>query len=425
MQILRQGSSGPMVGWVQQILSRLDCDPGEIDYIFGPRTAEAVKCFQRKNGLAADGIIGPDTWRALEPYISGNYEYTIKASDTFYEIARRMGITLDSLLAANPTADPYNLQVGQKILVPFMRRVVPENLRYSYQIMQLNISSLARRYPFIETGSAGQSVMGRTLYWIRLGKGKKCVFYNASHHANEWITSLVLMRFTEDFCYSYVNGVTVDGFSPSALYDDVSIYIMPMVNPDGVDLVTGATDKDSPEYKQAYAIRGNQVPFPSGWKANIRGTDLNLNYPALWQTARQIKFDLGYTSPGPRDYVGEAPFSEPESRAVADFTGNISPSLVLAYHSQGEIIYWKFSDYNPENSLQIAQRFSELSGYSVEDTPYNSAFAGYKDWFIQQYNLPGYTIEVGRGTSPLPLSQFSQIYRDNIGILSTAPTFAK
>ena len=43
--------------------------------------------------------------------------------------------------------------------------------------------------------------------------------------------------------------------------------------------------------------------------------------------------------------------------------------------------------------------------------------AGYKDWFIQTYNRPGYTIEAGYGVSPLPLRQFPTIYRDNIGIL--------
>ena len=64
------------------------------------------------------------------------------------------------------------------------------------------------------------------------------------------------------------------------------------------------------------------------------------------------------------------------------------------------------------------------SGYSVEDTPYASGFAGYKDWFIQDYNRPGYTIEVGLGESPLPLSQFDSIYRDNVGILTIGMTQA-
>ena len=53
----------------------------------------------------------------------------------------------------------------------------------------------------------------------------------------------------------------------------------------------------------------------------------------------------------------------------------------------------------------------------MEDTPTVSGYAGYKDWFIQDFNLPGYTIEAGLGENPLPISQFNQIYNDNIGIL--------
>ena len=67
--------------------------------------------------------------------------------------------------------------------------------------------------------------------------------------------------------------------------------------------------------------------------------------------------------------------------------------------------------------MEFGTQFANVSGYSLESTPYNSSFAGYKDWFIQNYNRPGYTIEVGLGTSPLPLSQFDKIYSDNLGIL--------
>ena len=100
-----------------------------------------------------------------------------------------------------------------------------------------------------------------------------------------------------------------------------------------------------------------------------------------------------------------------------NFTRNHDFKLTLSYHSQGEIIYWKYLDYEPENSRRIAELFGEVSGYAVEETPYSSGFAGYKDWFIEAYNRPGYTIEIGIGMSPLPLSQFAGIYNDNIGIL--------
>ena len=101
-----------------------------------------------------------------------------------------------------------------------------------------------------------------------------------------------------------------------------------------------------------------------------------------------------------------------------DFTLSLSPNLILAYHTQGEVIYWKYLDYEPTNSRAIAETFSAVSGYSVEDTPYASGFAGYKDGFIPEFNRPGYTVAAGRGVNPLPLSQFDKIYADNLGILT-------
>lgn len=111
------------------------------------------------------------------------------------------------------------------------------------------------------------------------------------------------------------------------------------------------------------------------------------------------------------------PLTEPESIAIYNFTINHNFRLVLAYHSQGEVIFWQFQNYNPPNALYIGNQFAAVSGYSLENTPYNSGFAGYKDWFIQSHNLPGYTIEVGLGVNPLPISQLDKIYSDNLGIL--------
>ena len=145
--------------------------------------------------------------------------------------------------------------------------------------------------------------------------------------------------------------------------------------------------------------------------------DLNLQFPAGWEQAREIKFAQGFTSPAPRDFVGFGPLTEPESLTIYDFTLEHNFSLVLAYHSQGEVIFWQFQNYNPPNAKRIGEAFARTSGYSLEETPFNSSFAGYKDWFIQTYNRPGYTIEVGLGENPLPISQFDKIYNDNLGIL--------
>lgn len=111
------------------------------------------------------------------------------------------------------------------------------------------------------------------------------------------------------------------------------------------------------------------------------------------------------------------PLTEPEALAIYNFTLRHNFRLTLSYHSQGKVIYWKYADFLPPKSEFIGRKFATASGYTLELTPPNSSFAGYKDWFIQTYNRPGYTIEVGEGINPLPLSQFNEIYSDNIGIL--------
>ena len=261
--------------------------------------------------------------------------------------------------------------------------------------------------------------MGRPLHALCIGRGPTHVLYNAAHHANEWITTPVLLRFLEEYAAAYAHNGSLHGQSASNLFDSTTLTVVPLVNPDGVDLVTGALPNESPFFINAQQLAFNYpaVPFPDGWKANILGVDLNLNYPAGWEEAKKIKESQGYTRPGPRDYVGPAPFSEPESAALAALTEAHSYRLTLSYHTQGEVIYYKYLDFQPPYALAIGQAFSRASGYALEQTPYESGFAGYKDWFIQSFDRPGYTIEAGRGTNPLPLDDFDSIYRDNLGIL--------
>ena len=293
------------------------------------------------------------------------------------------------------------------------------NISFTSLVLELSVTGLKKRYPFLQTGSMGKSIMGKPLYYLKIGSGQNQVFYNASHHANEWITTPLLMKYIEKYAQAFSMGGSIFNTDTAYLYNTASLYIAPMVNPDGVDLVTGELNSGA-YYTRAQRISENypNIPFPNGWKANIAGIDPNLQYPAGWEKAREIKFSQGFTSPAPRDYVGSAPLEAPESRAVYDFTLSKDFSLTLSYHTQGQVIYWKYLDYLPERSFEIAQVFASVSGYALSETPTISGYAGYKDWFIYRYNQPGYTIEAGLGESPLPLSQFNEIYSDNEGILT-------
>lgn len=380
MKVLKYGSTGIDVELLQSTLKKIGFYNGNVDGIFGNQTRDAVYAFQREYGIRVDGIVGDQTWNKLMPYING--------------------------------------KVGT---------IVPTDMSYPYRIMMMNLNALKDKYPFLVIGSYGKSVLGRSLPYVRLGNGPKQLFYSASMHANEWINSVVMMKFIEDYAIavenkeSNIDPILSDNIKK--LYDETTIYIAPMLNPDGVDLVVGDLDRNSAAYRNAKTIANNfpNIPFPNGWKANILGVDLNLQFPANWILARENKFEQGYIRPAPRDFVGYGPLTEPESLAIYNFTLSNDFEIILAYHTQGEVIYWRYLNLEPPESKKIGEEFSRISGYQLDDVIDIGSYAGYRDWFIQDYRRPGYTIETGLGENPLPINQFEKIYSDNIGILVTAP----
>ena len=378
----------------------------------------SLEQFIRAKGLSSQEA----AHEALMPWILGYDLWRVHSGDTFSRIARELGSSVEAIQTANPRLVPENLPVGAYVVVPFLFPVVPENAPFTWQLTHYVIRGLQARYPFLDMSVIGESAYGRPLEQIRLGRGGRVVLCNASHHANEWITTPALLSMIEQYARAAAFGETLLGQDARQIAAETSLFAVPLVNPDGVDLVNGAATPAEEAAARAIAEDYPDIPFPAGWKANLQGVDLNLNYPARWEEGKKLKYELGFTSPAPRDFVGTNILSAPESLAMYAATKAQGPEVVVAWHTQGEEIYWKFLDLAPAGARRLGLQMAQASGYQLQEVPYAASFGGYKDWFIQDYDRPGYTVEAGLGENPLPLAQLPDIIKANLPVLLLALT---
>ncbi|MFB4167169.1 M14 family zinc carboxypeptidase [Virgibacillus sp. JSM 102003] len=295
-----------------------------------------------------------------------------------------------------------------------LQSIVDPKTIYSYSQMQDDLRVLANMYPDLtQLKSIGKSLDGRNIYALKLGNGNNEVFYNGSHHAREHMTTNVLMEMIDEYAYSYTKGDYYSGYNVRNILNNTSIWFVPMVNPDGVTLnQEGISGLNNDYYANlVYRLNGYSDDF-SSWKANARGVDLNRQYPADWPN---IKWSAGY--PGYKNYKGEAPLTEPEVKAIYDFTNDHDFKTTVAYHSSGEILYWYFNQVGSayDRDRAIASRIKNITGYNLVTPQPNPSGGGYTDWFVQDKGLPGITIEISPYTyqNPVPLYNWDFIWREN------------
>ena len=290
---------------------------------------------------------------------------------------------------------------------------------YTYEIFLTDFYHIIREYPFLTHGTIGKSVLGKDIPFLRFGTGARKIILCGAHHGKEWITSMLLSAVSEALSSYHQQGKRFGEQHISSLFASSSFYIIPMLNPDGVNLcINGLTD-DIPVYTRSRLIGMNQNSrdFVGKWQANIRGIDLNHNYDALFQKGSALAFADGVYSPGSGRFGGEHPESEPESRALADFTRDIVPDIVIAYHSQGEEIFYTFNGFCPPGCELLARRYAQKSGYQLIEASGLTDCSGYKDWVMDTFRIPALTVEVGLGENPLPISQFNKIFADNFSAI--------
>ena len=285
---------------------------------------------------------------------------------------------------------------------------VPCTLDHS--ALMLRVNALGERYKEVRVGVLGESLLGRSIPLLTLGSGAKKVLFVATHHAMEWITSLLLLRFIHDFCAVCKQNASIYNFFPAWLLQTHTLYFVPMLNPDGTEYQIHGVHPDNPFYERVLEMNGKSTDF-SHWQANARGVDLNHNYDAGFCEYKKIERENGILNGAPTRYSGESPESEPETAALCHLIRFCEPmSGVLTLHTQGEEIYYQSNETSPKRAASIARCMANTCGYRLSKAVGSASYGGLTDWCVQALNLPAFTLECGRGVNPLPYTDASAIY---------------
>ncbi len=251
------------------------------------------------------------------------------------------------------------------------------------------MDAVERVYSFYESFAGekcilGRSVCGQPIVAIHVGQsGYPQLLLQYAIHAREWVTSLLALEHA-------ARGLSCGG-----------AWILPLVNPDGAALcLRGESFLCAISKRRASLIRRIGRGDFRDWKANANAVDLNVNFDADWGTGQKnVRF------PAPENYIGECAFSEPETRALRDFTLRVRPSATVSYHTKGGEIYWEYGQRGAalERDGRIAALLAAQTGYRARRI--TGSAGGYKDWCIQALNIPSFTIEAGSDAFSHPLNE--------------------
>ena len=209
------------------------------------------------------------------------------------------------------------------------------------------ISDLNLKYPFIKVSNTFKSLCSRNISVITIGNTENSVLFSAAYHGMEWITTLLLLKFTSRLCSKISQKTKFFNIDISKFITSRGVTIIPCVNPDGVEISLRGAKYAGKYYKLVQNISHGDT---SNWQANARGVDLNHNFNADWQDLHLREQQSGFTGPSHTRFGGTHPESEPETQAITKICRENNFTHALAFHSQGEEIYWNYGKNTPQKS---------------------------------------------------------------------------
>ncbi len=288
-----------------------------------------------------------------------------------------------------------------------MERLV-NSVEYDYFQRKGIIEELCRRYSFIKKTVIGRSCAGRDITALKIGATDRYCLITAAFHGSERITSTVLLMYIEELCEAIKNEGYIAGLKMPRALRGRGVIFVPCVNPDGCEIsLLGRKGCGTLADNIAKACKNDF----EHWNANLRGVDINHNFDAGWEELRQKEREMGIYGPSPTRFGGHKPESEPETLALTELCRKAEIRHVTALHSQGEVIYWSYGKKQPSRSRRMAEIMATSSGYKLDVPTGIAEGGGFKDWFINEFGRPGFTIELGVGENPLPAESAESIYK--------------
>lgn len=280
---------------------------------------------------------------------------------------------------------------------------------YTYEMLQEDLKELTDRFSGqAETEVIGKTASGKTLSVLRLGAedADLHILLHGAIHGREHMTGWLMMALGEDWLNNGIKG-----------HSNVCIHIIPMVNPDGVEISqSGQLPSElEPVYQwdleQGYTDEKRE-DYARLWKANGLGEDINRNFDAGWESTS------GRAAPSSQRYKGETPFTVSEATALRDYTLRYSFDATLSYHASGSILYYQYGTDKTVNdrSESLARAVERVTGYPLVESDDLDA-AGYKDWAMEELGIPSLTVEVGCEEAPLALRESFSIFVRNRSVL--------
>lgn len=262
---------------------------------------------------------------------------------------------------------------------------------------------LLNNYKFLRRFVIGRTYLNRRIVSFTIGRGG--LLLTGAFHGAERITAMMLYKFLDDVCIKMENEID--------FYNDVAktgLTVVPMVNPDGVEISCNGvkTAGNNSEFVSECLIK-SALPHKK-WQANARGVDINHNFDAGYNEVKEKERELGINAPMPTRFGGEYAESERETNALCELCRDNNFKAAVALHSQGREIYYDYGNNTPNVSRDLAVKMAEISGYTMSRPQGIAVGGGFKDWFIEKFKRPAFTIEVGEGENPLSPETFDREY---------------